>query len=175
MRNQVTRFLTGFLCLAGLLLLSQPALADPVASEGGSSTVHNLISGWSNTLYNILKFVLGGGAIISIGMASYHIIEGKNDSAKKFISTIVICAISFTVLEVLQNVLPHPEGGTLTKNVASVLTSLLSMISLISFVGIMLKLLSGQEQEIPMKLYTWLIASTVGIALLTIIGNNATF
>lgn len=154
-------------CLAGMLLASQPAAAQ----DGGSfvSLAHNLAS----TLIGILSVMMGILGIGSIFMSIVNLMNGKQDSAKKFIWSFIGLSIGYGGLSVIRNYAGTTVSASdsLTAAVASVLSSALCVVSIISLVGIIIKVMNAEEQSYN-RLYTWLIVSVVGIMLLQIFAKR---
>ena len=161
------RTLVLFLCLAGIFL-SQPAFAQAGGLVG-------LAHSTEKVLYDILQIMMGILGLGSIGMAAYRLMSGKQDSAKNFIVAFIALAVGYVLLEVFDIHATDSVGGaSFGGAVASVLSSALCMVSMISLVGIVLKVMNAEEQSLG-RLYTWLIASVVGIVLLNHFGAQATF
>ena len=150
-------------CLAGMLV-SQPAFAAD--SPGGDAI--SIIHGLENGLFRLLQVFLGIGCLGSVVMATVNVLEGRPEAAKRFFYSVVAFALGETLLSVFGTVSSNSAGSaTLLALTMSVLQSALSMVAMITVIGVVVKVMSADEQAVR-RFFVWLIASVTGIILLNV-------
>ncbi len=137
-----------------------------------------LINNARSSLYNLLRIVLGLGAMVSLIVVIYQLMGGQPESAKKLMSYVVILALGFIFLSVVSQFgvvqgadiySDHNANGgfgheyTVAKGVLSILLSIVCMVTLVVTV---IQVISG-EQDGARKALRWVAISSAGVALLS--------
>jgi hypothetical protein len=157
-------------CLAGIFV-SQPAFAQTTGGTGSENLgagVEYLIYGIQTGLYRTLQIILGIGCIGSVVLATVKVLESKPEAAKSFFYTVIAFALGEVLLTALGNVgLNRPDGidAQLLKLTLAVLQSALCIVAMITSVGVVIKVMSADEQAVR-RFFTWLVVAVAGIGIL---------
>ena len=128
--------------------------------------MENLIYGIQTGLYKTLQIILGIGCIGSVVMATVKVLESKPEAAKSFFYTVVAFALGEVLLTALGNVGLNSAGSaTLLKLTLTVLQSALCIVAMITSVGVVIKVMSADEQAVR-RFFTWLVVAVAGIGIL---------
>lgn len=153
-------------CIFAVLLLvfcvQQPAFAK---------TASDIISGWGKGLLRFLTIIMGISSIVSVGFATYNILQGKSQEAKRLFYAFILLAVGTALMAFVNNytqniVITNGEGFEGIKaDVKSVFQGVLALVGMISLAMNVINMLRGDDQAFR-KLIVWIIALPIGSAML---------
>lgn len=145
---------------------ARPLAAVLVVLASGSGLV-GMLTGVAEALHTFLFIMMALGALTSLVIVVYNMMNGKDDAAKKFILLFFAFAICYGLLFILKETLAKQgmNGNYFYSLSASVSKILLIIVAMVTLVKHSISMYQG-DVDAYKKLLAWLVALVVAIVLI---------
>lgn len=167
-------FYSGNVCYAQLPTTNSGAVEKYIGDDMSSGdSLSSVLGDIKRGLFGILEALVIIAALGAIVFAVIQMLQGERSALKRIFLWVAGLTLGFAFLNVLENLSVSTTGGTgafsaIKGLVSETLQMVFIMASGICVVMATIHILKGEQDGLP-KLYSWLIASMVGLLLLKII------